>query len=441
MKRSGSPSTVTAERRARVWASLACLVGLLALAAAATAGAPGWSKPVPLAGGGLEPGVVLTGDGGAAAIWEAQGEHFIEIEGSIRVGGSWKLTSALAIMGFEPAIAPLGEGRAIAIWDGGSGVEGAIATTAGWSPVPPISDTFGAIAPEVATDGAGGATVVWRGPGPDGVTIDVATLAPGGEWSAVQPLSRPGRGPGHGRRRFAYSPRIAVAPTGAAVAVWRRGDGDKSIVQAAVRDLSGRWSAAVDLSAKGENAVAPAVAIGPDGEAVAVWHRFDGGHQIIQAATHRPGGSWSRPVDLSARGRNAEEPQVAISPGGEAVAVWERFDGRIDRIQAATRAPGGRWSRPRNLSSRGRSAHEPSLAVDAEGGARVVWMAGERRGPGVDEASRPAAGNWSAPVRIAPGHGRHREATIAAGPRGEAVALWAGDGIVAAFHPALPPAP
>jgi hypothetical protein len=420
-------------RSASACFALALVAGLLPVAPAAAAPS-GWEKPVAIAGGGSDPDVVLTGAGGAAAVWESLRDHHFLVEGSVRVAGKWKPSSLIATDAFEPSIAAAGEGAAIAVWAGTRGVEATMTTpVGGWTSLPPIPHTANAFAPEVATDGTGRATVVWREPRPGGAMIEVATRALGGDWSATKRLSPPGH--------VAYSPHVAVDPAGAAVVIWRRDDGQKSIVQAATRDPAGHWSASVDLSAKGENAVSPAVAIDPAGEAVAVWDRFDGAHQIIQASTRRPHGGWSRPVDLSGEGRNAEEPKVALSPAGEAVAVWERFDGRVDRVQAATRARGGKWSSLRNLSGAHRSSHEPRLAIDGDGVARVVWMATEANGAAVEEASRPAGRAWSAPARIVQGPTARREATIAAASGGEAVVVWAGFSLGTVFHPASPPSP
>jgi hypothetical protein len=422
--------------------ALACLVCLFAPAgllgaspsAAATAAPAPWSKPAFVGEGGEEPEVVLTGEGGAAAVWGADVDDGLVVEGAVRVGGQWKPAAQLATEALEPSVAASAEG-AIAVWAGPHGIEAARTTPAGaWKPLPTIPHTSRETrAPEIATDAAGRATVVWRQPGPAHATIDVATRTPGGSWSAPKRLSRPGG--------VAYSPHVAVDPDGAAAVVWRRYDGERSIVQAATRTARGRWSAAANLSAKGENAVAPDVAIDPAGEAVAVWHRFDGAHQIVQVSVRPPHGGWSRPVDLSAKGRNGEQPQVALTPAGEAVVTWARFDGRVERIQAVTRSPGGHWSSPRNLSGAGGSSHEPKLAIDGEGVARVVWEATVRDGVAVEEASRPAGGGWSAPLRLGGGtSGFGTEPTIAAAPDGEAVALWNGEGLLAAFR-AAPPAP
>jgi hypothetical protein len=57
--------------------------------------------------------------------------------------------------------------------------------------------------------------------------------------------------------------------------------------------------------------------------------------------------TWLAPVNLSAPKHGAFNPQVAIDAAGDAVAVWERFDGTNFIIQSASRPAGGSFSAPR----------------------------------------------------------------------------------------------
>src|ERR1051325_6115370 len=98
---------------------------------------------------------------------------------------------------------------------------------------------------------------------------------------------------------------------------------------------------APDLSAAGQNASSPQVAIDPAGDAVAVWTRFNGTNTIIQSASRPAGGAWSAPLDLSAAGQNASSPQIAVDPAGNAVAVWTRSNGTNNIIQTASKPAGG----------------------------------------------------------------------------------------------------
>jgi hypothetical protein len=95
------------------------------------------------------------------------------------------------------------------------------------------------------------------------------------------------------------------------------------------------WLSPVNLSAVGENAEAPQVAVDPQGNAVALWERSNGTNEIIQGAVRPAGGVWQEPVSLSAAGEEAFDPQVTVDPQGNAVAVWERPNGTNEIIQGA----------------------------------------------------------------------------------------------------------
>jgi hypothetical protein len=59
--------------------------------------------------------------------------------------------------------------------------------------------------------------------------------------------------------------------------------------------------------------------------------------------------AWDPPVTLSST--ISIKPQIAISPFGYAVAIWQEFDGTNTNIQAATIVRGGTWSSPETISS------------------------------------------------------------------------------------------
>jgi Divergent InlB B-repeat domain len=202
------------------------------------------------------------------------------------------------------------------------------------------------------------------------VGLAVATTAVALTWGTPTDLSAPGSP--------ALYPQVAVARDGAATVVWRLFDGNNTIVQAATRPAgSSTWGPTADLSATGRDATSPEVAIAPDGAATVVWSRSDGSNIIIQTTT-RPAGSttWDAPVDLTATGQNAAYPQVAVAPDGVATVVWHRSDGSSTLIQAATRAAGsGSWGATADVSGPGQS-YDPQIAVTPDGVATVVWRDG-----------------------------------------------------------------
>ena len=144
--------------------------------------------------------------------------------------------------------------------------------------------------------------------------------------------------------RDALSPQIGVSSDGTkAVAVWTRFDGSRNIIQASTATIANNvatWSASVNLSASGQVVDAPQIGVSSDGtKAVAVWRLFDGSNYVVQASTATIANNvatWSASVDLSAIGQTAGAPQIGVSSDGtKAVAVWRRGDGSNFIIQGA----------------------------------------------------------------------------------------------------------
>jgi hypothetical protein len=128
---------------------------------------------------------------------------------------------------------------------------------------------------------------------------------------------------------------VAVDAVGNAIATWRRSNGTHVIGQVAVLPVGGAWGAPQDLTAAGQVASLPRVAFDPAGNAITVWERFNGVNNVIQAAMRPAGGAWGVTQDLTLPGLNAFSPEVAFDPAGNAVAVFERSNGANAIVQAA----------------------------------------------------------------------------------------------------------
>jgi hypothetical protein len=135
------------------------------------------------------------------------------------------------------------------------------------------------------------------------------------------------------------------------------------------------WTAPVDLSANGRPAEDSQVAVDIDGDAVLTWSRLDGsGFSLVQARARSAAGALTSVQTLSAGGQNAFNPHVAVDDGGNAVFVWRRFDGINWRIQARARSAAGGLSAVQNLTPAGVNGEEPRVAVDADGDAVFAWL-------------------------------------------------------------------
>jgi PKD domain-containing protein len=233
-------------------------------------------------------------------------------------------------------------------------------------------------------------------------------------------------------------PEVAVNAQGDAVAVWPRYDGGKRIVEATERPAGGDWSDPVVISdPAGEEEPGQAhVGLDSAGNAVAVWSVFDSG-SVIRTAMRPAGGDWSDPEDLFTE--DGRTPQMAMNAAGDAVAVWNGFNGVSNLVTwAATRPAGGDWSAPENISLAGEAAaFYPEVSIDGDGNAIAVW---QRQVPGqnvIRAATLPAGGSWSAPEDISLASDNAQEPTVAMNGAGTAVAAWraGSNGIQAAVRP------
>ena len=171
----------------------------------------------------------------------------------------------------------------------------------------------------------------------------------------------------------AETPVVTTCPDGSTIVVWIRNDGNHNVVQAATRPAGGTVGNPVDLSTPGQDAGYPDVAIAPDGTTTAIWRRYNGSNTIVQAATRAPGGAFGTPVDLSTPGQDTCYPLVTTGSDGTTTAVWFRSDGSNTIVQAATRVPGGAFGTPVDLSTPGESAYEPAVATGPDGTTTAVW--------------------------------------------------------------------
>lgn len=121
------------------------------------------------------------------------------------------------------------------------------------------------------------------------------------------------------------------------------------------------------------------VAMDNSGNALIVWYQDDGSRDQIFKSEYRDG-EWTHPADLddhiSPDGQDAEEPHAAMDNNGNAVIVWDQDDGSNWRI-FKSEYRNGAWSHPADLdeyiSPDGYDAYPSRVAMDNSGNALIVW--------------------------------------------------------------------
>jgi hypothetical protein len=327
-----------------------------------------------------------------------------------------------------PQIAVTPDGEAVVVWEGGrpNGIQVTSRRPGrGWKRPRTLARSSES-APQIAATRQK-AVVVWsdeiRTRGSEASVVFAATRLRGGRWSRPENISA------EKKWRFepeGTEPQVAITRRGEAIAMWTAGDEGHSttpFIRSAAQPLGRGWTSPVGLrgSIEGQG---PQVGVTPGGEAVAIWHAFYNEESGIEVASRPAGGKWSRAKRLASPGA-FPDPQLAITPRGEAVAAWEYEEGPGDGLQVATRKPGSRWGVRAFAPQEHERFFAPRIVTEPGGAAAVVWsrsrLAGKEE---VMVASHPRGGDWTEPASL---FGEEIEAdfpAIAVTRSGEWIAVW-----------------
>jgi hypothetical protein len=264
-----------------------------------------------------------------------------------------------------------------------------------------------------------------------GVAMAAGTLAAGTlaaavpaqaapQWLTPQTLSEPGKD--------ASQQRVAFDQGGDAIAVWESSGGPEPVIMAAARPAGGDFTSPQMLSDPSAFSTSPEVAADAQGDAVAVWLRFDGVNARVQAAYRPAGGSFGAPQTLSAAGYEAREPRVAMNAAGEAVIVWSLGSGLSEEAQAVSAASGGVFGAAQDLTGFTEAASLPQVALDSHGDAIAVWEGWDGANIRIQETSRPAGGSFGAPEFLSAAGNNAGTPQITFDSSGNALAVWRFDG-------------
>jgi len=140
--------------------------------------------------------------------------------------------------------------------------------------------------------------------------------------------------------------------------------------------------------------VAPAVAIAPDGRAVAIWQGGLATAPNVQASVRLPGGSWSDPVIVSP---HSGHPVIGMDGSGNAVAAWAPLN-LTQPVETASLPAGGNWTAVHTLAAQGGGVN---LATNSVGGVIATW----RSAGFIEAASGTILGGFAAPVIVGSTYG------------------------------------
>ncbi len=174
----------------------------------------------------------------------------------------------------------------------------------------------------------------------------------------------------------AFDHHEAVDAQGHTLAVWEQFDGERFNIWANRKTLGVGWDVAqlIETDNTG-SAYNPRVAVDSQGNAVAVWQQFDGQHSRIAANRYMVGTGWSTAQWIDApNSLEAHAPQVSFDSHGNAVAVWQHKQGQRTRIAANLLLNGAGWGQAAPIENGNGYASAPHFASDTQGHLLALWQ-------------------------------------------------------------------
>lgn len=208
---------------------------------------------------------------------------------------------------------------------------------------------------------------------------------------------------------------VAVGPQSRAMLAWTHASQTAgTIMLAETAEFSdpkaATWSL-TEVSAGDGVGVEPAIAMGPEGQALLAWKQ-QAAEGSVFLATRDLEGAWQMPSSPISWDGNAYEPRVQIGDDGEALVIWNQWAGSVFGVAVGLRAArSSAFSFPEApeqlLSPPSNYANAPRLALSSTGEALITWyqapvddlmvFASERR----ERASafgQPAADDFLSPL-------------------------------------------
>ena len=195
--------------------------------------------------------------------------------------------------------------------------------------------------------------------------------------------------------------RVAVGPAGDAVAVWVQATGTSPFIEASTYSEAGSWGASANVSWGTIASLARVVAVG-DYRFLVAWV----GNNNISVNWYTVGTGWSGPSLLYDAGATVGSLALSANSDGRAAVAWTVTSVFAPRVQVAMYAPGFGFSAPSQVTSLS-NPNGAAVGVGEDGSAVVVWR--ENAGGGgtlshISAASFAPAYGWSTTSVLTPNY-------------------------------------
>jgi len=401
------------------------------------------------AGDALLPRIAFDGNGNAIAVWaQSDGMRYNIMANRYAAGSGWGTTQPietndgeanhLLIESTPPQVAFDASGNAIVVWSQSDGTRWNIWSNryiagSGWGTAQLIEtdNTGDASSPKIAFDITGNAIAVWfqlvELPFPlmgQRYSIRANRYTAGAGWGTAVPVDI-----GLSSVDRSGSVNIAIGANGDAIAVWQQNDGSNFNIWANHYTPGSGWGVPglIETSNLG-NAFSPSIVIDNAGNAIAVWIQWDGVNNSAWANRYIAGSGWNTAqlIEMDNAGW-VYNPQIALDPGGDVIAVWAQSDGMRNNIWANRYTAGSGWSTAQLIESdNSGDASAPHIAFDPGANAIAVWQQSDGMRNNIWANRYTAGSGWGTAQLIESDNSGNASAPhIAFDQDSNAIAVWA----------------
>ena len=385
-------------------------------------------------GSALSPQITMDAEGNAIAIWTQNVNRYRDVwvshySATTESWGEEIFIGAPTKNAHTPHVAMNASGDAFAIWmqediGGDNSIWVNHFSNGHWGDAIRIEDSVeDARDPHISINTTGNAMAVWRQK--DGVNMNIyARFFSDNQWGEIILLE-------HGHAGNAFRPRVSLSENNAAIVVWVQKDNTDHLSIYTNRFNGEHWMLfdAQLLEHNEGDAFSPEIATDSNGNALVVWHQSSGMYLKIHANYYDASlDSWNVEKKLENSDNHALMPQVSFDASGNAIVVWQQFDGRDSSIYMNRFTSSG-WGRRLPVEFSTGAASSPQISVDASGNAIAVWH------HFVDDTFYTVYSRytletetWGAIHRLEEEHTGHASSTrIAMNASGKAIAIWEKD--------------
>jgi len=323
----------------------------------------------------------------------------------------------------RPQVAVDSIGTATLIWPQSDGTRFSIwanryVVGTGWGTLEPVErEPYDVFVPDLAVDPSGNAIAVWTQNDGTGSIISANRYVVGTGWGTPEVVEG---GPGN-----PFGAKVAVDPSGNGVAVWYQFDGTRDNIWANRYVVGTGWGTSELIETDPGEADSPEVAVDAAGNAIVVWQQWNTAVDVW-ANRYVVGTGWGIAERIEVGAENAFTPQVSIDPSGNAISVWYQIDGIRQSAWANRYVVGTGWGTAELIETDDTGdTNSPSVAVDAAGNAVAVWQQWDGATFWDIWSNQYVVGTgWGTAGPIETGAASAFAPQVAVGPSGSAAAVW-----------------